>query len=67
MLFTDGITEATDENETEFGLDGLIESWNRQTLVPVEASRGILEDVRLFTNDSPLEDDQTMMLLHRPG
>ncbi len=66
MLFTDGITEAADQDGEIFGLHRLIDTWKTQELDPAVATGGILGRVKDFTGNHPQEDDQTLMILHRP-
>lgn len=65
LLFTDGITEALNDQQEEFGLDRLVTAWKRQSLDPIEATEGILATVRGFTGASAQADDQTMVVLSR--
>lgn len=66
MLFTDGITEALSEDEEEYGIERLIESWNSYDTDPRAAIDGILEDVYKFAPGELQYDDQTLIILHRP-
>ncbi|OVE81520.1 hypothetical protein BVY04_03005, partial [bacterium M21] len=67
MVYTDGITEALNLEGEEFGTDRLIESWVEQPTTPLAASQGILRAVHSFGGGEIQEDDQTLMLLHRPA
>ncbi len=67
-FYTDGITEAHDENRKQFGLEGVkkvLSSWLAAQARTPEALHGFLnavvERVRHFTNNKPLEDDTTIM------
>ena len=66
MLFTDGITEAYNSDNTEFGMDRLLDAWNEQNGDPTAAAAGIFSRVSDFAGDEPQADDQTIMVLHRP-
>jgi sigma-B regulation protein RsbU (phosphoserine phosphatase) len=66
LLFTDGITEALNADEDEFGLTRLTEALHRcDTLVPEETAERILDEVAAFTEEQPQTDDQTMVILSR--
>ncbi len=59
LFYSDGITEATNPANDEYGADRL-EKHFRQS----EASaRSILEDVRSFANGAGLHDDATVILV----
>jgi serine phosphatase RsbU (regulator of sigma subunit) len=66
VLFTDGLTEAEDEEEEEFGVDrvsevvaGLAEPNANSTC------DAILEAVGAHTNGAPLQDDATLLVVER--
>ena len=64
MMFTDGITEAKDENETLFGVDRmkkiLMKHSSKSSLTIYKT---IMDDVAEFTkNDSKQKDDMTMII-----
>jgi len=69
-FYTDGITEAHDDNRKQFGSEGLkkvLSSWvTAQSRTP-DALHGllhaVLERVRHFTGNKPQEDDTTIMAL----
>ncbi|MFT5127469.1 MAG: sigma-B regulation protein RsbU (phosphoserine phosphatase) [Rhodothermales bacterium] len=65
LLFTDGITEALNTEEEEYGLTRLITNWQRQDLDPKAAAEAILEELADFTGDCPQGDDQTIVILSR--
>jgi len=67
LLFTDGISEAINEAEELFGLDRLLQAWQRQGRDPVAAATGIFDEVLAFAGQRPQGDDQTVMILHRPS
>jgi sigma-B regulation protein RsbU (phosphoserine phosphatase) len=66
LVFTDGITEALDENGTEFGLDRLMQIWTRQELPAAEAGEAIFTAVKEFAGNAPQADDQTVLVITRP-
>ena len=68
LLYSDGVTEATDRNGAEFGTGGL------STAVASEAAddlriacRRVLEAVQAFASRTEREDDQTVMLIRFGG
>ena len=64
FLYTDGILEARDINEEEFGYDRL-EAYLRNQLSgqPESARRGLVEGVREFTGVHEFEDDVTILIV----
>ena len=70
VLFTDGITEATDDNDEEYGVERLIH--NLRTIRhqdPAAIVNRIFTDAAEFSRESPPADDQTVVVLKRqlPG
>jgi sigma-B regulation protein RsbU (phosphoserine phosphatase) len=66
FLYTDGVTEATDRDDDEFGPERL------QTLLGANAGLAppaivdtVLAEVRAFTRGADLGDDVTMLVLQR--
>jgi sigma-B regulation protein RsbU (phosphoserine phosphatase) len=63
VVFSDGILEATDAQEAEFGEEGIVNAvekhWNR---TPSEICAAILEDVRVFLGKELPHDDQTLLI-----
>jgi len=66
LMFTDGITEAMNDEEQQYGLQNLIESWDKQQPDPAIVVKEILAGVDAFAQDRPQDDDQTLVLLTRP-
>jgi phosphoserine phosphatase RsbU/P len=66
LLYTDGVTEATDSREQEFGMDRLQETvWEARRL-PAPALLEKLETaVQHFTGEGATPDDITMMMARR--
>jgi serine phosphatase RsbU (regulator of sigma subunit) len=64
MLYTDGIVEARDKYEEEFGYDRL-ETYllNQLSTHPEQARRGLVEAVREFTGVDGFEDDVTVLIV----
>lgn len=64
VLYTDGITEAMDVNEEEFGEDRLQEAVRlRPEATAQELMDQIGQEVKAFTGTAPQSDDITMLLL----
>ncbi len=66
MLFTDGITEALNEDNDEFGLARLETLWRAHDLPPAELTAKVLGEVNRFAGDAPQADDQTILIVSRP-
>ncbi len=68
VLYTDGITEAEDPDEEEFGVERLVELVASLTEVTAdEACAKILEAVDDHTQGAPLQDDATLLIVERLG
>ena len=66
VLFTDGITEACDDAEEEFGQERLLEACAEFRARPLaEIAAQLEEKLVRFTAGAPLSDDRTLMLLRR--
>lgn len=66
LLYTDGVTEALDRHEAEFGLPRLIQAL--QTNVPKGAEatvKNIAGEVREFAGDAPQHDDITLIFIRK--
>lgn len=63
FLYTDGVTEATDNNEALYGEDRLLSYMNKNINLKAEALlSGLKEDIDLFAGDAPQFDDITMLI-----
>jgi phosphoserine phosphatase RsbU/P len=60
-LYSDGITEATNPHEQEYGSERLVEFVQRGETCPEH----LVEDVRAFANGAGLRDDATVIMLRR--
>ena len=68
LLYTDGITEAEDPDEEEFGVERLIDIVTSLTEVTADsACSQILAAVNKHTRDEPLHDDATLLVVERLG
>ncbi len=59
LFYTDGITEAMDHNDEEYGVDRLVEHF----LQPSACVEGLIEDVRKHSHHSNHTDDATAVLI----
>ena len=66
VLYTDGITEATDSSGNELGHRGLLELARGLTIEsPVQVSLALMSGARAFRGDGPRRDDETLVVLRR--
>lgn len=66
LLYTDGITEAANPHDEEFGIDRLQNVVARYTREPLVAVAVAIETaVEVFADGTPFGDDRTMVLLRR--
>jgi sigma-B regulation protein RsbU (phosphoserine phosphatase) len=66
LLYTDGVTEALDANDNEFGIDRMVQS------IRASAAEGgtavinrIIDDVRAFVGTTPQNDDITLIVIRK--
>ena len=63
FLYTDGVTEATDEKETLYGEDRLLSYIDKNKTLRAEVLlTGLKEDIDLFAGEAPQFDDITMLV-----
>ena len=66
FLYTDGVTEATDENNRMFGMSRMLDALNaNHEKSPQEILNGVHESINAFVGDAPQFDDLTMLCLER--
>ena len=66
VLYTDGVTEAIDATEEEFGMERLHDLFaEKPGLDAREGNTAIFESLQQFTGDTPQFDDITCLVLHR--
>ena len=65
VLFTDGLTEAVNGSQEQYGLDRLISIFNKQSSDPIQYAGNILSAVREYSQHHPQTDDQTIVVLQR--
>jgi sigma-B regulation protein RsbU (phosphoserine phosphatase) len=64
VVFSDGILEAANSRDEEFGEEGVIASVERhRNMPPVELCAAILNDVRAFLGKELPQDDQTLLVV----
>ena len=62
FLYTDGVTEATDEEGKLFGTDRIVEALNSgESHAPYDALKRVSDAVHLFAGEAPQSDDITML------
>jgi len=67
VVFSDGISEATNKEGEEFGDQGIIESVNRDEREPSIVLKHLFQQLRAFTGDELPEDDMTALILRYRG
>lgn len=66
LLFTDGVKEALDSQDEEFGMDRLAEIFREKAKIGAEAVvEGVQESVSDFTGDGPQLDDVTIVAIEK--
>ena len=66
LMYTDGVTEAEDRSGAEYGRERLARAAVRQDLLSAEhLVDACVRDIKAFTADSPLKDDQTILVVRR--
>jgi len=67
VMFSDGLVEATNDSDEDFGEDRLIAVVQQGLDQPSRAIRdAILSAVRAFVGSRPLQDDQTLLVVRLP-
>jgi len=66
LIYTDGVTEARNGSDAEYGHERLARLAAEQShLAPKELVRACRDDVSAFTSSAPLSDDLTLLALRR--
>jgi len=60
VFYSDGITEATNPADEEYGTSRLDEHVSR----PTASEESVLADMRSFANGAGLHDDATVIMIH---
>ena len=64
VLYTDGITEAKNKNNDEYGYERLLEMVEKNAeLSPEKIKEKIIEDLYKFCNNNPLQDDYSLVVI----
>ena len=64
LLYTDGITEASNDQKQQFGYERLQSSLIRYTtLEPEKIQEGIIKDLYEFCGVESLDDDYTLLIV----
>ena len=67
LAYSDGVTEAADASEEEYGPERLEALVSRFATGAAEALRQlVLDEVNAFTGGAPQQDDVTVVVVHRP-
>ncbi|MBV9224192.1 MAG: serine/threonine-protein phosphatase, partial [Acidobacteriaceae bacterium] len=67
VLYSDGINEATDRNEKEFGEDRIKELiTNTADATPAEVCERVMNRVTAFASDGAPPDDRTLLVVRFP-
>ena len=68
LAYTDGLTEAVDEQKNTYGQHRLINTMlELKSGTPEQLVNGFLTDIRLFTRNQPAHDDLTLMAMRVVG
>ena len=68
FLYTDGVPEATDENNELFGTDRMLEALNKNPNAdPEEVLKNVRYAIDIFVGEAPHFDDLTMLCLEYKG
>ena len=66
LFYTDGIIEAANENDEQFGTKRLLEAFKKCRNLPLNAQiNSIIADLKVFIGSKALNDDITIMMLRR--
>lgn len=66
LAYTDGLTEAENDQEQEYGVERLIEvARDNRHLSLQELARAIEVDIEQFVQGHPYEDDRTLVIIRR--
>ena len=68
FLYTDGVPEATDIDNVQFGTDRMLESLNESANdTPEQIVKHMDESIKKFTKEAPQFDDCTMLCIEYNG
>ncbi|MBU2445863.1 MAG: SpoIIE family protein phosphatase [Bacteroidetes bacterium] len=64
FIYTDGVTEASDMNSNQFGLERLKDILKRETSKPTKIFQTLPENLSAFTGQAEQFDDITFLVIH---
>ena len=67
-IFTDGINEALNDQDEEFGMERLIANWQAiaaRKLEPKQAAQALLDVTNDYVGEALQSDDQTILVIGR--
>lgn len=68
LVYTDGISEAADPDDQEFGQDRIVQFLQLNArLTPEQLVTGLIQEVKTFTRGLPLADDLTVVSISLTG
>jgi sigma-B regulation protein RsbU (phosphoserine phosphatase) len=68
FMYTDGVTEAMNETNDFFSDERLLEDMNTMLDETIEEKvHGLMEKIKIFSNEAPQSDDITMLALQYKG
>lgn len=66
LVYSDGITEAMNDKEKEYGIEKIIECVDKNNqLSPKDIIQKLVESVKDYTGDQPQMDDMTILIVKR--
>jgi len=65
LLYTDGITESTNRHKNEFGLQGLLNSFEKNINSPHDQLQELLKDIKAHCKGAKQKDDMTVICITR--
>ena len=65
VVYTDGLTEAFNADNEQYGIDRLVTRITNFTGAPADLLQGLLSDLSVFTSAAPPSDDLTLFILRR--
>jgi sigma-B regulation protein RsbU (phosphoserine phosphatase) len=67
MIFTDGITEACDEQDSMYGVEGLVADYQNQDLPFADIAANIIAQVEDYSQRAKRHDDKCILLVEFKG
>ncbi len=63
LMFTDGITDARNHEEMDFGLERIKSEFSKQGIDPKITATNLLTSIQVYSGSTPQTDDQTIVVL----